>query len=179
MAAHVQISFLRSNTLPAGARLAVYWNGTQATNGDGVAPVDPAESVDEQNPLTPAPIAIWPTGKAGFAVEPYGTGAFGAPANYGIGFGYGTKPFGLGPFGVYVDLFAWTTASVLRTLRDGLYTFAVAVLDQYGNHSALTQAQIDINGTPRPPANVEYVGSQAGFIELSWTHSPDLQTGVN
>lgn len=179
MAAHVRISFVRLNSWPAGVRYHVLWNGQVAANGDGMPGDDPDAPVDGDNPLTPDLIEIWPTGKAGIGDEPVADGVCGDPANYGPGVGAGEGAAGDGEAGLHGNLVTWTTQSVLPTLRDGTYRFAIALFDAFGNEMSggVQEVAVVVAGVPRPPTNFSLVewDSDDGRLVVSWNHSPDLQ----
>lgn len=176
MAAHVRLSFLRRNAWPAGLRYHVLWNGGVASNGDGIPNADPSAAVDADNPLTPAPVEVWPLGKAGIGDEPAGDGVVGEPSNFGAGFGAADGAAGDAEAGLYGDRLSWGTQSVLPALRDGTYKFAIRFEDEAGTiqTDALIVATIVVAGVPRPPRNLQFTGYSGGSVGLSWTASPDM-----
>jgi hypothetical protein len=114
----VRLVLLRSQALPPGARVNVYFD-----NGVG--------QIDYGAPLNPLPIAVWPCpqDKAGFGMATFGTGDFGYDAAACVGFGKGR--FADGPFGLDADAIEW----ISPPLPLGRYRFGVKTLDACGNES--------------------------------------------
>jgi hypothetical protein len=180
MAAHAQLKFLRENSLPEGTRFHVLWNGQKASNGDGAEADSPGDPVDETTPLTPQPLTIWPSGKAGDGLDEDGWGIDGHPSNpYTSGYGDGDGIDGDGEDGYYNDYLTWKTDRVLPWLRDGAYKFAVRFEDKFGTKQTdgLVQVSVDVRGDPRPPTQFEFAGwdDVDGEIDLAWRHTPDLE----
>ncbi|MHC4114006.1 MAG: hypothetical protein ACYSSL_01595 [Planctomycetota bacterium] len=106
----VRISLLRSQDLPIGSTVQVYYdNRTGQINYD--------------NPLNNVPEQIWPTWqyKAGFGMSRFGVSDFGYDSAAAIGFGKGC--FGHGQFGLDADKFEWVSAS----MPAGIYKFTVKI----------------------------------------------------
>jgi hypothetical protein len=79
----VRISFLRSQNLPIDSAAQIYFD-----NGSG--------EIDYDNPLTEAPIRIWPVrqDKAGFGMSRFGFSDFGYDGAAAVGFGKGSFGYG-------------------------------------------------------------------------------------
>lgn len=118
----VRISFLRSQNLPIDSAAQIYFD-----NGSG--------EIDYDNPLTEAPIRIWPVrqDKAGFGMSRFGFSDFGYDGAAAVGFGKGS--FGYGQLGLDADTFEW----VSPTMKAGVYKFAVKVVDKLGNVSSVSE----------------------------------------
>jgi|GEM_PF-1420287 len=179
MAAHLELKFQRLNQWPDGLFAHVLWNGiVDSATGEGGPNLNENAAVDEVTPLTPSPIEVWPAGKAGDGVGPDGHGFDGLPQTHEPGWGDGAKLDGIGDDGLYSDYFTWRTDSVLATLRDGKYKFAVRFQDRYGNVQAdpLRVVDVTVAGVPRSPRNLAFdvVNDPTPTITLTWDHSRDL-----
>ncbi len=131
----VRLSLLRSQTLPIGARVNVYFD-----NGAG--------PIDYGHPLNATPIAIWPCpqDKAGFGMAEFGASDFGYDSAASVGFGKGS--FGSGQFGLDADTIEWISS----LLPLGRYRFGVKVLDASGNESIATETDPIAVVPPAKPA---------------------------
>jgi len=114
----VTIMLLRSQNLPAGATVQIYFD-----NGTG--------QIDYDNPMTNTPILIWPAwqDKAGLGMSRFGLGDFGWDSAAAVGLGKGS--FGYGQFGLDADTIEWTSPP----LPSGTYKFGVKVMDASGRQS--------------------------------------------
>jgi hypothetical protein len=120
----VRISLLRSQGLPTGSTVQVYYdNGTGQINYD--------------NPLNNIPERIWPAwqDKTGFGMSKFGISDFGYDSAAAVGFGKGC--FGCGQFGLDADKFEWVSAS----MPAGVYKFTVKVASETGNQSSASEVQ--------------------------------------
>jgi hypothetical protein len=116
----VKLSLLRSQSLPAGARFEVYFDG-----GSG--------EVDYEQPIGEGPVwGCWQD-KAGLGLARFGDGDFGYEWAAGVGFGRGG--FALGEFGVDADIVEWVSPA----LEVGVYRFGIKVIDEAGNESAASE----------------------------------------
>lgn len=130
----VRIKLLRSQDLPAGATVQVYFDG-----GSG--------EIDYQKSLNDSPVMIWPAwqDKAGFGMSRFGTSDFGYDSAAAVGFGKGS--FGNGRFGLDADTIEW----VSPPLAAGEYRFAVRVFDERGNVSISSETEpITVTPAARP-----------------------------
>ena len=119
----VRVSMLRSQNLPAGAVIQLYFD-----NGTG--------EIDYDHALADPPISIWPVwqDKAGFGMSRFGESDFGYDSAAAVGFGKGD--FGRGQFGLDADTIEW----VSEPMSAGVYQFAVKVLDERGNESGISES---------------------------------------
>jgi len=137
----VQLTILRSQTLPIDATANVYFD-----NGAG--------QIDYATPLNPAPIRVWPCpqDKAGFGMAQFGAGDFGYEAAAAVGFGRGG--FGQGQFGLDADTIEW----ISPPLPLGRYRFGVRITDVQGHEGPATETQaITVTPGARPAAGLELV----------------------
>jgi hypothetical protein len=134
----VKISLLRSQNLPIGATVQIYFdNGTGEINYD--------------NPLNDSPIRVWSVwqDKAGFGISRFGASDFGYDSAAAVGFGKGS--FGNGQFGLDADTFEWISAP----LQAGVYKFALKISDEAGNESSGSEAiQVTVIPAARPAEQV-------------------------
>jgi hypothetical protein len=138
----VKISMLRSQDLPSGATITIYFD-----NGTG--------QIDYENPLADSPIELWSAwqDKAGFGMSRFGQSDFGYDWAAAIGFGRGS--FGNGRFGLDADTIEW----ISPPLQAGIYKFAVVVTDEKGNNSSVSGTE-SVTVTPAAePAGVLEVAS--------------------
>ncbi len=132
--ARVRTSFLRSQNLPIGSTIQIYWD-----NGSG--------EIDYGNPLTDRPIRVWPAwqDKTGLGMSKFGIGDFGYDSAAAVGFGKGN--FGQGQFGLDAEAIEWTSCP----MRSGVYKFAMKVFDEAGNQSSSSETrQITVTAPARP-----------------------------
>lgn len=153
LSARVRLAFLRSQNLPPGTALSVYFDG-----GTG--------QIDYDEPLNETPIPIWlcPQDKAGFGMSRFGEGDFGWDAAAAVGFGKGC--FGCGPFGLDADAVEW----ISPRLASGTYRFGVKVVDEAGNRSAAVETgPLAVVAPARPAARLGLASFDAatGRITLS------------
>lgn len=137
-AERIRLVVLRSQTLPSGASLNLYFDGG-------------AGAVDYGKPLNASPIPVWPCpqDKAGFSMARFGEGDFGSDGAACVGFGKGR--FADGPFGMDADAIEW----ISPPLPLGRYRFGVKVLDAGGNESPAGEtAAIAIAPAVRPAARL-------------------------
>jgi hypothetical protein len=130
----VKVTLLRSQNLPIDATAQIYFD-----NGTG--------QIDYENPITNAPIRIWPAwqDKAGFAMSRFGLGDFGWDSAAAVGFGRGS--FGCGQFGLDTDTITWTSTQ----LSSGTYKFGVKVRDASGRQSTGSETgPITVTPAARP-----------------------------
>jgi len=135
----VKISMLRSQDLPPGATLRIYFD-----NGTG--------QIDYENPLTDPPIELWPAwqDKAGFGMSRFGSSDFGYDSAAALGFGRGS--FGNGRFGLDADAIEW----VSPPLQAGVYKFAVVVTDAKGNDSSVSETEsVTVTPAAEPAGGLE------------------------
>jgi len=118
----VRLSILRSQTLPLGGTVDVYFD-----NGTG--------QIDYNTRLNASPIVIWPyfQDKAGFGMAQFGGADFGYDSAACVGFGKGS--FANGPFGMDADTVEW----ISPLLPLGRYRFAVKIRDSCGSESAASE----------------------------------------
>lgn len=114
----VKIKMLRSQDLPAGATVQIYFD-----NGTGV--------VDYSSPINERVLQVWayPQDKCGFGMAGFGAGDFGYEGSAAAGFGKGS--FGHSWFGFDAETFEW----VSEPLPAGTYKFGVKVTDRRGRES--------------------------------------------
>ncbi|MHC4122315.1 MAG: hypothetical protein ACYSSI_01975 [Planctomycetota bacterium] len=130
----VRIVLLRSQNLPFGAKIFIYFD-----NGTG--------QIDYDNPLNDLPVSIWPNwqDKAGFGLSQFGRSDFGYDSAGAIGFSKGC--FGYGKFGIDADSIEWVSPQ----LDIGVYKFGVKVVDTSGNESDCSETgQITVIPAPQP-----------------------------
>ncbi len=120
----VKISMLRSQDLPPGATVQIFFD-----NGTG--------QIDYENSLTDSPIEVWSAwqDKAGFGMSLFGQSDFGYDSAAAVGFGGGN--FGNGRFGLDADTIEW----ISPLLDAGVYKFAVVVIDEKGNQSSVSETE--------------------------------------
>ena len=125
----VTITMLRSQSLPADAKVQIFSNGG-------------AGEIDYDNPLSDL-IPVWPVwqDKAGLGMSRFGLSDFGYDSVAAVGFGKGY--FGQCEFGLDNDSFNWESAP----LGTGVYKFGIKVTDRFGNESSSTESS-DITVTP-------------------------------
>jgi hypothetical protein len=118
----IRLTLLRSQTLPVGATVNVYFDG-----GTG--------QIDCIAPVNDSPIPIWPCvqDKTGLGMGCFGVGDFGYEAAAAIGFGKGT--FGRGEFGLDADSIEW----IGPALPAGQYRFGVKITDGLGNEGPASE----------------------------------------
>ena len=118
----VRITLLRSQNLPIGARVQIYFDG-----GSG--------EIDYNNPLNNSPIRVWPAwqDKAGFGMSRFGFSDFGYDSSAAVGFGKGS--FGQNQFGIEADTIEWISPQ----MSAGVYKFGVKITDEKGNESSSTE----------------------------------------
>lgn len=134
----VRISLLRSQNLPVGATVEIYFD-----NGTG--------EIDYNAPLTASPLRIWPAwqDKAGFGMSRFGKSDFGYDSAAAVGFGKGS--FGDGQFGLDADIIDWLSPP----LYAGVYKFAVKITDVLGNESNVIETgQVTVIPAARPAEQV-------------------------
>ncbi|MHC4636085.1 MAG: hypothetical protein ACYTBP_01595 [Planctomycetota bacterium] len=126
----VRISILRSQELPLGSYLNVYYN-----SGSG--------EIDYENALNEEAMMIWPSRcyKAGFGLDDFGEGDFGFDSSAAVGFGMGS--FGLGQFGLDADVIEWTSPE----FKAGVYQFGLKLFDPEGVQIGLVETG-EITVTP-------------------------------
>jgi len=120
----VKIKMLRSQDLPAGATVQIYFD-----NGSGV--------IDYSSPLNERALQVWsnPQDKCGFGMGSFGAGDFGYDGSAAVGFGKGS--LGHSWFGFDADTFEWVTGP----LPAGTYKFGVKVTDKQGRESAASESR--------------------------------------
>ncbi len=153
LSARVRLVFLRSQDLPVGAALNIYFDG-----GTG--------QIDYDEPLNETPIPIWPCpqDKAGFGMSRFGESDFGWDAAAAVGFGKGC--FGRGRFGIDADAIEW----ISPLLASGTYRFGVRVVDEAGNRSAAIKTKaLTVVAPARPAARlgVASFDDETGRLTLS------------
>jgi len=118
----VRISILRSQELPLGSYLNVYYDG-----GSG--------EIDYESVLNDEVLTIWPSRsyKAGFGLDDFGEGDFGFDSSAAVGFGMGS--FGLGHFGIDADVIEWTSPEFIA----GVYQFGLKLFDPDGVQIGLVE----------------------------------------
>lgn len=137
----VRLSVLRSQSLPPGAGIDVYFD-----NGAG--------QIDYSKPLNAASIPVWPClqDKAGSGRAQFGTSDFGYDSAASVGFGKGS--FGNGQFGMDADTVEW----ISPPLPLGKYRFGVKVRDACGNESVARETDsIAVVPPPKPAAALSIV----------------------
>ncbi len=130
----VVIRLLRSQKLPAGATVNVYYNA-----GSG--------EIDYDKPLNDSPIRLWPCwqDKAGLGMSGFGRGDFGYDSAAAVGLGRGS--FGHGQFGLDADVVEWTGPVSAM----GVYRFGVKVFDEAGNQSSASETgEVTVIPAARP-----------------------------
>jgi len=130
----VMIRLLRTQDLPIDGAAQIYFD-----NGTG--------TIDYDNPLTTAPIRIWPArqDKAGFSMAEFGLSDFGFDGAAAVGFGRGC--FGYGLFGLDADTIEWTSQELLS----GTYKFGTKITNKSGNQSsAVETGPITVTPAARP-----------------------------
>jgi len=130
----VLIRLLQSQNLRIDSAVQIYFG-----NGTG--------TIDYDNPLTAAPIRIWPArqDKAGFAMAAFGLTDLGFDAAAAVGFARGC--FGYGQFGLDADTIEWTSPE----LPSGTYKFGVKITDKAGNQSSACETgPITVMAAARP-----------------------------
>jgi len=128
----VKLQLLRSQRLPAGSKYKVYFD---AGNGE----------IDYENPIGEGQVWAFWQDKAGLGLAEFGEGDFGYEWAGGVGFGRGS--FGAGEFGVEADIIEWVSPA----LEAGLYRFAIKVIDENGNESAVSETgEVTVIPAARP-----------------------------
>ena len=143
----VRINILRSQELPLGSYLNVYYDG-----GSG--------EIDYERALNDEILMIWLSRcyKAGFGLDEFGKGDFGFDSSAAVGFGMGS--FGLGQFGLDADVIEWTSPE----FKAGVYQFGLKLFDPRGVQIGLAETG-EVTVTPA-----------ARSAERLETHSFDKQT---
>ncbi len=140
--ARVKLVLLRSQDLPAGATINIYYDHS---TGD----------IDYIEPLNEFPIPVWSDwhDKVGFGLAQFGDGDFGYESASAIGFGQGY--FAHGHFGLDAEAFEWISSS----LPLGRYRFGVKVTDARGNESLATETDtIAVIPGAKPVARLDVAG---------------------
>lgn len=134
-AGRVRLSILRSQALPLGVGINVYFD-----NGTG--------QIDYDKPLNASPIPVWPCpqDKAGFGTAQFGMNDFGYDSAASVGFGKGS--FGSGQFGMDADTVEWISSP----LPLGRYRFGVKIRDTYGNENIASETDLIAVVPPPKPA---------------------------
>lgn len=158
LSARVKLVFLRSQDLPVGATLNVYFDG-------GTGQIDYGQALNE------SPITVWPCpqDKAGFGLSRFGEGDFGWDSAAAIGFGKGC--FGYGQFGLDADAIEW----ISPPLAEGTYRFGVKAIDPAGNMSAACEmGPLTIVPPARPAARLDIASfdEQTGRVTLNVSDHP-------
>jgi hypothetical protein len=153
----VRMSLLRSQNLPIGATVEIYFD-----NGMG--------EIDYDKPLTDSPIRIWPAwqDKAGFGMSRLGVGDFGLDWAAGVGFGKGS--FSNGQFGLDADTIEWTSPP----MQAGVYKFAVKVANEAGNESSVSETgpiTVTLAAKPAEKVSIFSFDKQANQLVLKITNS--------
>lgn len=135
--------------------------------------------IDFTTPLNPEPVVIWsgPSHKGGAGVGPAGSDIAGEGSGATSYAGLGNYPAGSGAMGWGTKDFLWSSRSIERKFRDGVYHFSMKLLDGQGNEtSGYVQAMAIVRNNPRPPDELRFVSYVAGTttVTVSWTQSPDL-----
>jgi len=136
----VRITVLRGQNLPIGATAQIYFD-----NSSG--------EINYNAPLNNAPIKVWPVwqDKAGFGMSRFGASDFGYDSSAAVGFGKGS--FGNGQFGLDADTFEWVSAS----MQNGVYKFAVKIIDELGNESSSETGPVTVIRAARPAERMSIV----------------------
>jgi hypothetical protein len=147
----VRLVLLRRQTLPRAATANVYFD-----HGTG--------QIDYNEPLNPAPIAIWPCrqDKAGFGMAQFGASDFGYDSAAAVGFGQGS--FGQGQFGLDADTIEW----ISPVLSLGRYRFGVRIADAAGRESPPCETEaIPVVPAACPAAGLEIVAFNEQTYQLT------------
>lgn len=166
------IRIVRDHAVEPGTRIALYWDGARAPNGDGV-PND--GGVDYTNALHVS--KMWSKGHrwlfgGGFGLGGFGT--YGADPDPAMGFAKG--PFAIGGFACGGGYWQWTTPF---PWRNGTYTVAVRLRDALGNESAtVSTTTIEIAALPRPSSRawLDAIGDGIEYtVRVGWRASPEFE----
>lgn len=167
------IRFPRLHKFQVGSQVLIYWNGSRAANGDGVAggvaPVNYAAALA-------GPLDVWPNGQRSIFGGRFGRGGFGVDGGDGNAGGFGTGPFAIGEFCSPGGWFEWAFPFVLR---DGDYAVGVRMCDGLGNvtTSPTVELTFTVAAIPRPATRARIVSWDDGgnVLNIAWQHSPDFE----
>ena len=163
----------RDQSVEKGTRIVLYWNGTIAPNGDGVA--GGASPVNYTTPLA----GLLPMGfkghrtmfGGGFALSGFAQSH--AEPDPSMGFAKG--PFAIGGFAVGGGYWQWQPTN---PWRDGEYAIAVRLQDALGNEQSADAAAltIEVAAVPRPSSRawISAYDEMENLLTISWNRSPDF-----
>lgn len=173
------IRIARVPNVEPGSRIALYWNGTIAANGDGVPgganPIDYSQMLPQQTGWPRVPLLFWTRGHPHLYGGGFGMGGFGEPgASLNTAMGFGTGPFGLGAFGIGGGWWEWQPSNIWR---NGVYAIAARLRDSLGNEqtAAIASFTIEIQAPPRAVPKAWVVALVGDNLTIAWRHSPDFQ----
>lgn len=169
------LSYIQPLDVEPGCKVMGFWNGSQASNGDGLPGGD--GDIDYASWLFD-PRDVWPAAQPHLFGGKFGAGGFGEPgAAVNQSLGFATGPFGVGAFGVGGAYWEWRFPFLLR---DGIYQLALRLLDALGNARDDDAADLTlcVEAAPRPcsRARFEDYDSQTETLTFTWRHSPDLES---
>ncbi|MCB9852757.1 MAG: hypothetical protein H6819_06650 [Phycisphaerales bacterium] len=163
----------RDQRVEPGARIALYWDGKRAPNGDGV-PGD--AGIDYTKPLIVS--KLFSKGHRMLFGGRFCRGRFSfrhAVPDPAMGFAKG--PFAGGGFAVGGGSWSWRSPF---PWRDGTYALAARIRDRVGNENATAVASlsVEISALPRPVARA-WVAAFGGpeddwNVRVQWRHSPEF-----
>jgi hypothetical protein len=152
----IRLTLLRSQTLPLGAMINIYFDGG-------------AGEIDYTVPLNGSPIPVWPCvqDKAGFGTACFGASDFGYDSAAAVGFAKGL--FGSGEFGLDADAIEW----IGPPLPAGQHRFGVKVADESGAESLASEVgPIAVAPAATPAAKLNLVTFDPDDNELTFCATP-------
>lgn len=156
MSARVSISFYIPPNCPPDAAFEVLHDNCTGT-------------IDGTHLLTPSrrPLLESVHGRVGFGYGRFGLGSFGHGGGSVPNAGFGAGRFGEGYFGYHVPQVRYVSA---QPLTDGVYRFAVRIVDRQGNTStAVETVAVVAADPPPPPRSARLVSCVSGVCTLAWT----------
>jgi hypothetical protein len=166
-------SIPRDQSVERGTLIVLYWNGTIAPNGDGVA--GGANPVDYTKPIA-GPSRMWLKGHRTMFGGGFALGGFAqAHAESDPSMGFARGPFAIGGFAVGGGYWQWQPTN---RWRDGEYAIAVRLQDALGNEQSADAATltIEVAAVPRPSSRAWISAYDEGenLLTISWNRSPDF-----
>jgi hypothetical protein len=163
----------RDQFVERGTQIVLYWNGTIAPNGDGVA--GGANPVSYATPLA-GPSPMWLKGHRTMFAGGFALGGFAqSHADPDPAMGFAKGPFAIGGFAVGGGYWQWQPT---HEWRDGEYAIAARLQDALGNEQSADVAAltIEVAALPRPSSRawINAYDEPGNLLTIAWNPSPDF-----